>query len=55
MHDRFDTISTFNDRIKKDQIKTSYCDGQFGRPNLLRINYKDFNKIDNILKSFLFC
>lgn len=37
----------------KDNIKTNYCTGENGRPNLLRINYKQIYKVDKILKQTL--
>lgn len=41
--------NAFNDTVKKDKIKSKFCSGLNGRPNLIRINYKEYDKIEIIL------
>jgi hypothetical protein len=36
---------------KKDKIKSEYCLGKNGRPSLIRISYKQYEEIENIMKS----
>jgi very-short-patch-repair endonuclease len=43
-----DTDVTFDDRIRKDTIKTNYCTGINGYPTLLRVSNIDEFHIDNI-------
>lgn len=47
---------TYNRNLEKiqfnDTIKNKYCSGKNGKPNLLRITYKDYNNINDILQTF---
>lgn len=43
------TEASFNNTIKKDKIKSEYCSGVNGRPKLIRISFKEYNKIEKIL------
>ena len=38
---------------RRDRIKTKYCSGLNGRPKLIRISYKKYNKIEQILNQKL--
>lgn len=44
------TQKSFKTIKKNDEIKTNYCSGSNNRPVLIRISYKDYTKIDEILK-----
>lgn len=46
-HNDFGGTETFEDRIKKDKIKTDYCIKN--NIKLIRISYKQFSKIESIL------
>ena len=49
----FNQKTDFNDRVRKDKIKTKYCTGFNGRPNLLRFNHEQsLNEITDSLISF---
>lgn len=47
------TIDDLKKIQKRDKIKSKYCDGKNGRPNLIRISHKDFKKINEILMKLL--
>lgn len=40
---------SLEDRQNKDTIKTKYCNGNDGRPTLLRVAYYDFDNIEKLL------
>lgn len=44
----FGGVSSFEDRVKKDEIKNNFCIEN--NINLLRISYKDFKRIEEILR-----
>lgn len=47
----FNRKKGFNDRQRKDKIKTDYCTGNDGKPNLIRFSYK--NKDEEIINSLI--
>ena len=47
-YDDFGGTESFEDRKRKDKIKTDYC--RDNNINLLRIHYKDFRRIEEILR-----
>jgi hypothetical protein len=49
----FNKKNKFDDRVRKDKIKTEYCSGLGDRPNLLRFNHKQSSEeIFDILTAF---
>jgi hypothetical protein len=45
---------SFNLVMQNDKIKSDYCSGKNGKPKLIRISHKEYNKIEEILISNLF-
>lgn len=49
LNPQIDSLESFNDRKRKDNIKNEFCKKE-NNPKLVRVNYKDINKIDEILE-----